>query len=284
MPTRAINLTKLRPGDFIFTLNNHWKSFGIAAGTFGCFSHAIVVVYPDVWFETDSRGSGYRVIQNTHAFHENGVRAFVAPVTNLQFKVRRLNGVTPNPHDILDALRDSIALDYPHPIEMLPVLLGFRSFPTFTSRLVNGVRRRIGRMQTPYCSQLVLQTMQKLVPQVATLTHQHHITPAQLYRQLRPHTSDVTPETLHSRPVPSDDPKLLKLFSNLTAVTQALADFQYPHNEAQWRDAMERLLRNNNMSFDRNKIYAADLSAIQSIVADPKKFRLHDWFWPSHYQ
>jgi hypothetical protein len=227
---RYIDLTKLRPGDLIFTMDFHWKSFFIAGATASRLSHAVVVVYPDIWFETDGRGSGYRVYANPRAFYDvNHKETFVVPVTNLRFKARRLTSAQPNPHDIITAIRRGICLQYPLRVEFLPLAPGFRSFPAFTDRIVELGRIRAGRTASPHCSQLVLSTMQAALPMVAALTHDNHISPGRLYRRVKPHTTDVTSDVLLESPLPlNDDATLAKKFSSLAKVTERLADFQYP--------------------------------------------------------
>lgn len=284
MKTYNLDLTKLRPGDFIFTLGCHWRSLGIAAATGGLFSHTIVVVYPDVWFETDGRGSGYRVLRQVRAFRDSQGEAFVVPVANLKLRVRRLKSKQPHPHDILTAIRDTIALEYPHPIEFLPLLIGFRCCPAATSNIVKIVRRWRGRRQTPYCSQLILKTMKSFIPDVVALTQEYHISPVQLYRRLGKHTNDITRDVLWSDQLPTNDDRLLLTkFRSLTEVTERLADYQYPHNKEQWDQAIQRLFQRNCLVCNPGH-YAANLHQIQSIIADPKKFKVHDHFWCKRFR
>jgi hypothetical protein len=48
----------------------------------------------------------------------------------------------------------------------------------------------------------------------------------------------------------------------------------------QWSAAIARLFQRHNIN--RNpKDYGAELTAVQSILANPRKFRVHDFFWPA---
>ena len=106
-----VDLTKLRPGDIIFTTAFHYKSFGICAIMFGRFSHALVVVYPDVWWETDGRGAGYRVLEKPRAFSgRSGKPAFVVPFRYAAFRIIRLH-MPPTANSLLASTGPNICLE-----------------------------------------------------------------------------------------------------------------------------------------------------------------------------
>lgn len=280
---RLVDLTKLRPGDIIFTTALHYQSFGICALTFGRFSHALVVVYPDVWWETDGRGAGYRVIENPRAFMEPaGKPIFVAAFRYASFRVIRLAN-PPSLNALLGSIGPNICLEYPSTIEFLPLAIGFRRFPQWTAAVVRKRSARSGRPPGMYCSQLVLRTLQGILAPVAALPPTDHITPSRLFSLLERHGTDVTGAVLYRKHVPQhSDPVLAKKFSHLTRVARRLADFQYPHSKSEWSAAIERLFQRLGISYNPAG-YAPHLATLQGVLSSTRHFRLHALFWPNYY-
>jgi thiamine pyrophosphokinase len=100
----AIDLCKLRPGDVIFTSEPTSTSLFICGITGGRFSHAIIVLYPDVWFQTDGAGAGFLLIHDVHPVTTPTEQLkILAQVPGWQFSVLRPNA-SPLPQAILKAI------------------------------------------------------------------------------------------------------------------------------------------------------------------------------------
>ena len=64
---RYLNLSLLHPGDVILTfpaglLYETWESFCIRMAIGGRYSHAILVLQPTIWYESEDQGVGPSII------------------------------------------------------------------------------------------------------------------------------------------------------------------------------------------------------------------------------
>jgi len=78
----------------------------------GRYSHAIIVLYPDVWFETTMGGSGFNHIGAQAGTTTTGEPVLIADVDCFRLTVLRL-AAAPAATAVLSAIAGKIALEYP---------------------------------------------------------------------------------------------------------------------------------------------------------------------------
>ena len=281
---RSVDLCRLRPGDVIFTLYPAASSFGTALLTRSLFSHAMIVLYPDIWFETDGAGSGFKVIEDVRAYTgDDGSCSIIADLPYIKFDVFRLP-TAPPPDRILSSVARHIARRYPEPLEFLPLLVGLNRFPRFAERLVQKLGSHRAQETGSYCSQLVFKILDETVG-LNTYRYNGHISPGRLRKSLirRDGVTAIDVPTHASSATGGRDEVLEHKYSRLALVTNKLASFQYPHDRASQQAALKRTLEETGIPLDPSWVFA-DADALRAIITRPRYFRLHEIFWPSRYR
>jgi hypothetical protein len=225
----SIDLTKLRPGDVIFSLYPASSSLAIAAMTSSLFSHAMLVLYPDVWFETDGAGSGFKRIENVQAYGGlTGPKAIVADLPYINFDILRLPK-PPSSSKILGSIRNHIAFRYPEPPEFLPLMVALRSYPRLAEKLVSAITKERPYQTGSYCSQLVFKVLDETIG-LSTFRTSGHISPGSLRRTLyRQHSvSRVDCRVKNASSLGARNSQLEHRYLNLLKVTVKLRSYQYP--------------------------------------------------------
>ena len=256
--------------------------------TAGCFSHVAIVIYPDLWFETNGSGSGFTSFHDLKETCISGTTHIVSqypPNTSDRHgsvTVRRLRNTTPSVANILKAITPNIALEYPCLKYFLPLIAVVGETP-LVRYIIENHRRQTGAPQTPYCSQLVFRILRSLYP-INSRRQDDHISPNRLYRIL---TNDTT--QIHTI-LAADGIKLHELhpktLSSINTVQNLFSDFQRPHNEEAWNNNLIRIAGRNSIPPNSlpNLITASVLSTIQGILTNPRHFRLHECFWKHRYR
>lgn len=280
----SIDLTKLRPGDIIFSLYPASSSLAIAAMTTSLFSHAMLVLYPDLWFETDGAGSGFKQIENVKAYGGlTGPPTIVADLPYINFDVLRLPN-PPSPSQLLTSIKRHIAFRYPEPLEFLPLVVGLRSFPRLAEKLVSTLRRGKSYQTGSYCSQLVFKVLDETTV-LPTFRTNGHISPGSLRRALcqqysvaRVDCRVTTTSSLGARNTQAEHG-----YSNLLKVTGKLRSYQYPHNRRSFDEALARTLHEMGLPLDPTLFSIMD-DQLRAIITRPRYFELHDKVWPGLYR
>lgn len=279
----SIDLTRLRPGDVIFSLYPAASSRAIAAMTGSSFSHAMLVLYPDVWFETDGAGSGFKQIENIKAYGDYPrPYEIIAELPYVKFDVLRL----PNPPSLpqlLGSINEHIAFRYPSWAEFLPLMVGFNYFPRQAEALVRAITKNRSYTTGSYCSQLVFKVLDDPIGLPAS-RKDGHISPGSLRRALYRIPSvkkvDCSVQTASIR---QHNAQLERQYLNLLKVTGKLRSYQYPHDRKSQEAALAQTFADMGLPLNPNSFSIMD-SQLRPIISRPRYFRLHDIFWPPRYR
>ncbi len=252
--------------------------------TMSMFSHAMLVVYPDVWFETDGAGSGFKRIENVKAYGQlTGGCTIIADLPYLKFDVLRL----PNPptsSQILTSISKHIAFRYPELFEFLPLMIGLRSFPRLAERLVGELLKKRPFGTGSYCSQLVFKILDETIGLPFGLPN-GHISPGSLRRSLyrRPSITSVNCKVKNTLSLGTRNDQLEFKYANLLKVTGKLQGFQYPHNRGSFDKALAETFSEMHLPLDP-ALFSISADQLRTIITRPQYFGVHDVFWPTRYQ
>jgi hypothetical protein len=277
-----IDLCKLRPGDVIFSRAPAWTSRFIALATASPYSHAMIVVYPDVWFETDGAGSGFKIIDNIKSFDKNdGKYAIVFESSYKKIDILR-PAKSIKSDKILEEIKNHIALTYPNIIQFLPLFFPLRYFPNFSGRLVSCFSAQ-SKNGGGYCSQMVSQILRNLYG--ISLGGQHdHISPGMLRRQLL-RSCSATSVDCFKREIPEawkPSDKLDGIYRNLLTVTSKLKAYQYPHDRASFEKALGDTFKEVGIGDDPKK-FEVPVERLRATLTNQKFFRMHEEIWAGKY-
>lgn len=279
----SIDITKLRPGDVIFSLYPAPSSLAISALTMSMFSHAMLVVYPDVWFETDGAGSGFKRIENVKAYGNlTGHCEIIAELPYLKFDVLRLDN-PPTTAQILASISNHIAFRYPELVEFLPLMIGLRRFPRLAEKLVGKLVKERPFDTGSYCSQLVFKILEETI-KLPINSSNGHISPGSLRRTLYKENfiTTVNCKVKNTPPVAKRNQKLEHNYENLLKVTGKLKAFQYPHNRQSFDEALTETFTKMGLSLEPSH-FSISAKHLRTIITCAKYFRMHDLFWASRY-
>jgi len=277
-----IDLCKLRPGDVIFSRDPTWVSRAIAVATGAPYSHAMIVVYPDVWFETDGAGSGFRIIEDAEYFEiKKDTYAILADLPCLKLDVLR-PVVNPSPVRVLSAIRERIALRYPGLIEFLPLVFFLQPFPKFSRGLVRSLSPKSDDVGG-YCSQMISQILRDLYG-VSVGGPDDHISPGTLRRRLIKAGAVTRVSSIASEPADTwtECKQLAMIYRDLTKVTRKLMAYQYPHREGSFHEALNDTFESMAI-WDDPKRYAIRTEDLKRMLTDAKFFSVHEMVWPGKY-
>lgn len=279
-----IDLCKLRPGDIVFSRAPNYISRLIACLTWSKYSHAMIVVYPDVWFETDGAGSGFKLIEDVQCFTTQiGHCAIVAHLQYVKMDVLRPNkSVTAS--NILQVIQHHIALKYPSPFQFIPLLLPLQCFPRAAKWLMYFLSR--GKSDAGgYCSQMISQILRGLYG-LSVGGRDDHISPGMLRRRLLKSGSatnvDCSVVLSANSQGWAESISLQKSYAFLLTVTSKLREYQYPHDKVSiWRALANTFASSGIIANPKN--FAISAQSLRVTLTRPQFFRMHDWFWPNKY-
>jgi hypothetical protein len=277
-----LDLCKLRPGDVIFSREPAWLSRSISLLTLSAYSHAMIAVYPDIWFETSGAGSGFKLIENVNCFEvKTGKYAVLADLPYVKLDVLRL--ATPLlPSQILDSIHRHIALRYPSLIEFIPLFFLLRPFPALSRRLVSLLSGKSADVGS-YCSQMISQMLRDLYG-ASVGGPDDHISPGTLRKRLLKSGTATKVSCFSAEPhdnwTKSD--QLENIYRNLLAVTSRLRAYQCPHNRDSFWIALAATFKQQGINEDPKK-YAIRAEDVRRILTTPAFFRLHEQVWLGKY-
>jgi hypothetical protein len=280
----SIDLTRLRPGDVIFSLYPASSSLAIAAITASLFSHVMLVLYPDVWFETDGAGSGFKLIENVKAYGSLiGPCTIAVDMPYIKFDVLRFSDPL-SPSQLLASINKHIAFRYPDWVEFLPLMIGLSSYPHVAERMVSAFTKERRYPTGSYCSQLVFKVLDETIG-LPEFRSNGHISPGSLrralYRKQLAERVDCRVQTASSLGDRND--QLEHKYSNLLKVTGKLRSYQYPHDSRSFDEALARTFEEMELPLDPAPFSIID-SQLRTIITRPKYFAVHDIFWPPRYR
>lgn len=277
-----IDLCKLRPGDVIFSRAPACVSRSIALVTGSAYSHAMIVVYPDIWFETDGAGSGFKLIEHVTCFEVRaGNYAILADLPYVRMDILR-PATSVSSSRILASVQSHIALRYPDMIQFIPLFLPLRPFPKFSRGLVSLLSRKSEDVGG-YCSQMVSQILRDLFG-LSVGGQDDHISPGMLRRRLL-RSCGATRVGCSVVEIPDDwkrSSQLAGIYDNLLRVTSKLKAYQYPHNRASFEGALAETFKAEGID-DDPKQFSVSAPSLRSTLTKPDFFRMHEWMWSTKY-
>lgn len=277
-----IDLCKLRPGDVIFSREPTCVSRVLMAATCALYSHVMIVLYPDLWFETDGAGSGFKLIETVECFETTeGKYAIHAELSRMNVDVLR-PVASVSPRKILDSIRPNIALRYPNIVQFIPLLFFLWPFPKFSTGLV---RRLASKPEDAggYCSQMVCMMLREIYG-VSVGGPDDHISPGTLRRRLLKSGETTRVKCIAPTPAESwrDSPKLQSIYSNLIKVTSKLRAYQYPHRRESFTAALAETFNSEGIASNPND-YGIHVGSLRRILTNPEYFKLHECVWHKKY-
>jgi hypothetical protein len=277
-----IDLCKLRPGDLIFTRLPAWRSRGIALGTWSLYSHAMIVVYPDVWFETDGAGSGFKLIEDVSCFEiQTDSYAILADLPYKKLSVVRVGGSAPSPDRVLEVVRDHIALAYPGWVEFIPLFLPLRPFPRIRHWLMASLSRQSEEEFGGYCSQMVSQMLRDLYGSTVG-SQDDHVSPGTLRRRiLKSGAEEVDCFRTDNFSWKRSD-RLKHVYDNLLKVTKKLKGYQYPRDRDSFEAALAETFQELGIEDDPRRFSPA-VDQLKAMLTKPNFFRMHAIVWPRYF-
>ncbi len=277
-----IDLCKLRPGDIVFSRAPARISRIIAFATGSAYSHAMIVVYPDVWFETDGAGSGFKIIEDVKCFDTmTGGHSIISDLNYTKIEILRpKSAITPN--QILGELQNHIALTYPNFIQFLPLFLPIQPFPNFAKRLVSFLSKS-SENGGGYCSQMISQILRNLYG-ISVGGQDDHISPGMLRRRLLESAcaSSIDCFKYHIPETWMQSDGLDKIYRSLLKVTSKLRAYQYPHDRASFEEALASTFKELRINDEPSK-FSVRPDLLRKTLTRTEFFRLHEKIWKCKY-
>lgn len=271
-----LDLSLLRPGDLVFTREPSKTSRLIRFLTCGSYSHAAIIIYPDIWYETDGAGSGFRFFTERQETQLDGETHVVVNPRPGAMTVLRVRGKETTPLELLSAIKPSIALPYPPLIDMLPICRFLpKKMTMFIARTYHNI---VGDNQTPYCSQLIFRIICDVYGLNFKLDYDH-ISPRQLHSLVQ----DLCDVVTTNRHIESNRLTTLGSMNNsLNTVINHLSQYQTPHSKKDWEKAMLELEAREGL--DKGELTSSYLdkekmAGLRETLTNPDHFRLHEYFW-----
>ena len=277
-----IDLCKLRPGDIVFSRAPARISRFIAFATGSVYSHAMIVVYPDVWFETDGAGSGFKSIDEIACFDTmTGRYSIISDLNYRTIEILRPK-LSINSDQILKEIQNHIALTYPNLIQFLPLFLPLRPFPNFAKRLVSFLSKS-SENRGGYCSQMISQILRNLYG-ISVGGQDDHISPGMLRRRLLKSACATTVDCFEDHIPDSWMPyeKFDKIYGNLLTVTSKLRAYQYPQDKDSFSRALAVTFEETGIVDDPSR-YSVPRDSLTKTLTNPQFFRMHENFWSARY-
>ena len=281
MNSTRIDLCKLRPGDVIFSREPTWLSRSIRLLTLAPCSHAMIVLYPDVWFETTGAGAGFKLIEKVECYEVGTNKyAIVTDLAGMSLEVWRPK-TPPPPSQILSAIQEHITLRYPNFLQFVPLIIILRPFPRVARALVrifSGETEDVGG----YCSQLVSRMLKQLYG-IAVGGPDDHISPGMLRKRLlKCGASKVNCLASEALQQQKKSERLAEIYASLLRVTAKLRGYQYPHDRASFEAALAETFQQLKIN-EEPKNFGAKTDSLRHTLTRPRFFRLHELVWPSKY-
>jgi hypothetical protein len=242
----------------------------------------MIVLYPDVWFETTGVGSGFKLIESVDCCKiASGKYSVVAQPAFSRFEVLRLTQPL-SPNQILKSIEGHIALKYPGLVEFIPLFILFRPFPRFSSWLVKLLSHEDGDVGG-YCSQIISEILSDIYGGHAGKCA-NHVSPGGYRARLlsRSDTISIVHVGAYPRANWVQSPQLRRIYSNLLAVTSKLKAYQYPHNREAFTKALGDTFSQMGIKHSPAN-YGISSIKLRQILTRPHFFRIHELIWPKIY-